>query len=70
MGATQGKKKEYYPQAIFHNENEKQRLNGSEADGGDTVWRRPQQPAQDSPARTSTALTDAIQYPGQLQGGL
>uniref|UniRef100_A0A4W2DJZ4 Actin-associated protein FAM107A n=1 Tax=Bos indicus x Bos taurus TaxID=30522 RepID=A0A4W2DJZ4_BOBOX len=29
MGAAQGKKKEYSPQAIFHNENEKQRLNGS-----------------------------------------
>nr|KAF6310411.1 family with sequence similarity 107 member A [Myotis myotis] len=45
MGATQGKKKEYSPQAIFHSENEKQRLKGSGA-----------------------AFTDAIQYPGQLQG--
>lgn len=40
----------------------------SEADGGDTVWLRPQQPAQDSLAHASAALTDAIQYPGQLQG--
>lgn len=40
----------------------------SEADGGDTVWRRPQQPAQEPLALAGAAFTDAIQYPGQLQG--
>ena len=41
----------------------------TEADGGDTLWPRSQQLTQDSLAHTDTALTDAIQDPGQLPGG-